>query len=124
MTIMLIDSFFNFCKISLQKHSVRQRQGVTSVRVTSFKFLEAEPLVGEAGRGVELSRIVDRLPHLHGFVPSRLHHLPPPSFLVLFFSLKLRLLFLGTTLVEMVFFSSSKIDNILLHKLNNFFSLF
>jgi len=47
--------------------------------VTSFGFLEAEPLVGEAGRGVELSRIMHRLPHPRDFVPLRLHRFPPAS---------------------------------------------
>jgi len=57
--------------------SYQQRQGVTSVCVTSFGFLEAEPLVGEAGRGVKLSRIMHRLPHPCDFVPLRLHRFPP-----------------------------------------------
>lgn len=55
------------CKISAIQHPIKQRQGVTSVCVTSSSFLEAEPLVGEAGRGVELS------PHHASFAP-------PPRF--------------------------------------------
>lgn len=59
--------------------SYQQWQGVTSVCVTSFGFLEAEPLVGEAGRGVKLSRIMHRLPHPCDFVPLRLHRFPSPT---------------------------------------------
>jgi len=50
----------------------KQRQGVTSVRVTSLGFLEAELLVGEADGGVQLSRIMHRSPHPCDFVPSHL----------------------------------------------------
>jgi len=40
--------------------------------VTSLGFLEAELLVGEAGGGVKLSRVMHRSPHPRDFVPSRL----------------------------------------------------
>lgn len=66
------------------QHPVRREQGVTSVCVTSLGFLEAGPLVGEAGGGVELSRIMHRLPHPRDFASSRLCHFPPPPSLVPF----------------------------------------
>lgn len=63
-----IDEFLSgLCKISTIQHPIKQRQGVTSVCVTSLGFLEAEPLVGEAGRGVET------LPHHAPLAP-------PPRF--------------------------------------------
>jgi len=79
MSVVLIKFLSSLCKISAIQHPIKQRQGVTSVCVTSFGFLEAEPLVGEAGRGVELSHIMHRLPHPRDFVPLRLHRFPPPA---------------------------------------------